>query len=166
MAAVVVGVAAGYAASFVPSITLGAIISIGFSAAAATSSYQSSRAARKALSEGTPASERKQMLRASNGPMVGILGRSEISGTLFFAEEVKSESQLHLCVALCGPSLDEGEPVIAGCHRIMMDDVEIPCGGVSICVWWFTTARQTFPRRAWERGGYCEGFIWIRFRFG
>ena len=82
----------------------------------------------KKQSEGTASSDRKQMVRASNGPMVGILGRSEISGTIFFAEEVKSDDQLHLCIALCGHLLTEGKPVIAGCHRVMMDDLEVPMG--------------------------------------
>lgn len=82
----------------------------------------------KNQSEGTAASERKQMIRASNGPMVGVIGRSEISGTIFFAEEIKSDSQLHICIALLGHLQPEGEAVIAGCHRIMMDDVEIPQG--------------------------------------
>ena len=82
----------------------------------------------KKQSEGTAASDRKQMVRSSNGPMVGLLGRSEISGTIFFAEEIKSGSQLHLCVALCGHTLEPGQPVIRKCHRIMMDDLEVPVG--------------------------------------
>lgn len=82
----------------------------------------------KKQSEGTAASDRKQIVRASNGPLVGILGRSEISGTIFFAEEIKSGSQLHLCIALCGHLLPEGKRVISGCHRIMMDDQEVPQG--------------------------------------
>ena len=127
MGAVVISVAAGVAGGVAAKSAITGI-SIALTTLSLATSRKAAKEAKKALSEGTPASERKQMLRASNGPMVGILGRSEISGTLFFAEEVKSESQLHLCVALCGHSLDEGEPVIAGCHRIMMDDVEVPQG--------------------------------------
>ena len=81
----------------------------------------------KKQSEGTAASDRKQMVRASNGPMVGIVGSSEISGTIFFAEEIKSDSQLHFCIALCGShTRNEGKPVIKACRRIMMDDLEVP----------------------------------------
>ena len=128
MVSVAVGIAAGFGASFIQGATTGLIISIGLSAASATSAYQSAKNAKKAASQGTAASERKQLIRASNGPMVGITGRSEIAGTIFFAEEIKDGSQLHLCVALCGHLLPEGERVIMGCHRIMMDDVEVPQG--------------------------------------
>ena len=104
--------------------TVGTAILIGLTAGTLAYSMQVAKEA----GAGTAASERKQMVRASNGPMVGILGQSDISGTLFFAEEVKDDSQLHLCLALCGHLLPAGRPVIRQCRRVMMDDVEIPLG--------------------------------------
>ncbi len=123
MVAAAIGVAAGVAASSI-GMTVGVAVLYGITAAAIVYGVKVA----KEFQEGTAASDRKQMVRASNGPMVGILGKSEISGTIFFAEEVKDDNQLHLCLALCGHVLPEGEPVIRKCRRVMMDDIEVPLG--------------------------------------
>ncbi|MCW7552123.1 hypothetical protein NX722_05580 [Endozoicomonas gorgoniicola] len=113
--------AAGWVASNAAVVAIGAMVAYGVKVGRDLSKL-------KGKSQGTSPSDRKQMVRSSNGPLVGLLGRSEISGTIFFAEEIKSGSQLHLCLALCGHAAKAGKPVIRKCHRIMMDDVEVPQG--------------------------------------
>jgi len=121
MPPLIVGVAAVIASWGV----LGAVgaIALGIASAALTHAVTP-----KPDTQGTSPSDRKQMVRASNAPLVGAQGLNDISGTIFFAEEVKDNDQLHLCLALCGHPLPSGEQVIYRSRRILMDDLEVPEG--------------------------------------
>ncbi len=77
---------------------------------------------------GTSPSDRKQVIRAAASPMAGVIGTSQLSGVLTFAEERKDNDELHLAVTLSGHTKAAGEKVIEKVNTIFMDDQEIPLG--------------------------------------
>ncbi|WP_299733833.1 hypothetical protein [uncultured Endozoicomonas sp.] len=84
---------------------------------------------------GTSPSDRKQVIRSAASPMVGIQGRTQVSGVLSFAEERKNKSsddgkgdELHLALTLAGHTQPAGVPVVKSVKKVFMDDKEIPLG--------------------------------------
>ena len=125
MPPVVIGIAAGVAASVGASVAIGTAIAIGAAAMSVSALLMQKK---PSMDAGTNPSDRKQVIRSAAAPMAAVVGTSQISGVLTFAEENKSNDELNLVVALSGHTEAAGTPAIQSVNKVLMDDEEIPLG--------------------------------------